>query len=67
MKVFSYSVTYHVEDSGTIDAMSYEDARSAIEEQMYAVSPGGFSVGWDWVDFHELDEIADDGEDDEDD
>ena len=67
MKTFSYYVTYHLEDSGEVEASDYDEAREIIESQMYAVAPAGFSVGWDWVDFHELDEIADDGEDDEDD
>jgi hypothetical protein len=67
MKTFSYYVTYHVEDSGEIEAESYEQAQELIEEQMYAVAPAGFSVGWDYVKFHELEEIDDDGEGDEND
>jgi len=67
MKTFSYYVTYHVEDSGEVEASSYDEAQALIEEQMYAVSPSGFSVPWDYVKFNELHEIDDDGEDDEDD
>jgi hypothetical protein len=67
MKTFSYYVTYHLEDSGEIDAEDYEEAQRALEEQMYAVSQtGGYSIGWDYVEYHDLTEIADDGEDDED-
>lgn len=67
MKTFSYYVTYHVEDSGEIEAESYEDAQEIIEKQMYVASANhGYSLGWDHVEFHDLEEIADDGEDDDD-
>ena len=67
MKTFSYSVTYHVEDAGEIYAESEEEAQATIEQQMYAVSQyGGYSIGWDYVDVHELYEIADDGEGEDD-
>jgi hypothetical protein len=67
MKTFSYSVTYHYEESGEIDAPSYEDAQSMIEELTYVVGEAGYSVPWDYVQFHELHEIDDDGEDAEED
>jgi hypothetical protein len=68
MKTFSFYATYHYEDSGEVEAESYEEAVEQIQSEMaYVVAPAGFSVGWDWVDIHECDEIDDDGEDDEDD
>lgn len=64
MKTFTYSVTYHYEDAGEIQAESYSDAVAQIEESNYVVCESGFSVPWGWVDIHECDEIDDDGEDD---
>lgn len=68
MKTFEFSVTYHYEDSGQIEAESYEDAVRQIEEDMaYVCTPAGFSDSWSWVKIDECYEIDDDGEDDEDD
>lgn len=67
MKTFSFYAAYHVEDSGEVEAESYDEAVAMIEEQMYAVAPAGFSIPWDHVQIHELEEIDDDEEDDEDD
>lgn len=64
MKTFTYSVTYYYEDSGEIEATSYEDAVSQIEELSYVVCDAGYTVPWDLVNIHECDEIDDDGEDD---
>jgi hypothetical protein len=65
MKTFSYYVTYHYEESGEVEALSLEEAREAIEDMAYVVGSHGYTVGWDYVNFHELTEISDDGEDDE--
>jgi hypothetical protein len=68
MKTFEFSVTYHYEDSGTIEALTYEDAMDQIENDMaYVCTAAGFSDSWSWVKIDECYEIADDGEDEEDD
>jgi hypothetical protein len=62
MKTFKYYVTYHYEDSGEVEAGDYNSALAQIENHMsYVVSSEGYSLSWDWVDVHELDEIDDDG------
>lgn len=68
MKTFEFSVTYHYEDSGTIEAESYEDAIYQIEsgDVSYPVTSSGFADSWSWVKIDECYEIDDDGEDDDD-
>lgn len=46
MKTFTYSVTYHYEDAGEIQAESYSDAVAQIEESNYVVCDAGYSVPW---------------------
>lgn len=64
MKTFEFSVTYHYEDSGTVEAESYEDAIAQIEsgDIAYPVTSGGFSDSWSWVKIDECYEIEDDGD-----
>ena len=62
MKTFEYSVTYHYEDFGTIEAESYEDAVSQIENgSSYPVTANGWADSWSWVRIDDCYEIADDG------
>lgn len=65
MKTFRYYVTYHYEESGEVEALSLAEAQETIEDLAYVVGSGGYTVGWDYVKFHELEEIDDDGEDDD--
>ena len=69
MKMFEYSVTYHYEDFGTIEAESYEDAIAQIEsgDVSYPVTAAGFADSWSYVKIDECYEIADDEEDEDDD
>jgi len=68
VKTFEFSVTYHYEDSGQVEAESYEDAIAQIENDMsYVCTSSGFADSWSWVKIDECYEIDDDGEDDEDD
>lgn len=66
MKTFEFSVIYHYEDSGTIEAESYDDAIAQIENDCYPVTSSGFADSWSWVKIDECYEIDDDGEDEDD-
>lgn len=66
MKTFSFAATYHYEDTGEVEARSYDEARQMVEENLaYVVTEAGFADSWGWVDIN-LNLESDDEEDDED-